>query len=106
MNRTRALLTLAGGLALLALVLSRADPAGRSGGREGPTEPNAAGARSLSTRRSQSAGREGRTELSLTATVEGRRLEGSRRRPVDLALVLDRSGSMAGQKLEPAKQAG
>jgi len=45
------------------------------------------------------------TEVTLKLTLEGLESKSERRTPVNLAIVLDRSGSMHGAKLEKARQA-
>lgn len=47
----------------------------------------------------------GEQEVVIQIGVEGLRLEKPRRQPLNLAVVLDHSGSMTGRKLEQAKQA-
>ncbi|HMJ06028.1 MAG TPA: VWA domain-containing protein [Chthoniobacterales bacterium] len=49
--------------------------------------------------------RAGPHEVIVQVEIEGRRAEDSRRAPMNLALVLDRSGSMEGAKIEKARQA-
>ena len=47
----------------------------------------------------------GPREVIVQVEVEGRKADDSRRAPMNLAVVLDRSGSMEGAKIEKARQA-
>src|SRR6516225_3157800 len=47
----------------------------------------------------------GSREVVVQIDVEGRKPESSHRTPMNLAVVLDRSGSMTGAKIEKARQA-
>src|SRR5262249_45907999 len=47
----------------------------------------------------------GSREVIVQIDIEGRRTVPSRRAPMNLAVVLDRSGSMRGAKIEKARQA-
>lgn len=104
MRRTALLVALAVSLAAAALVLGR--PAAPPP-RPAPPPPAAAGdgALALTARLSHPVLPAEGGELFLTADVTGRALAGAPRAGVDLALVLDRSGSMHGEKLEQAKAA-
>ena len=115
MNRTVAFVSLAGGLALLALVL--AVPSNVSSHPAAPpplpvlkppTPPAVAassGSLPLQGRLSHPVIGVGRSQLFLTVDVRGAEVPGSERAPVNAALVIDRSGSMAGEKLAYAKEA-
>ncbi len=49
--------------------------------------------------------RPGPREVIVQVEIEGRKADEARRSPVNLAVVLDRSGSMEGAKIEKARQA-
>ncbi|MBF5044931.1 VWA domain-containing protein [Aggregicoccus sp. 17bor-14] len=110
MNRTLLFVSLAVGLALSALVLGLP----RRAAAPSPIPPAAAvpasassgeGTLRLSGRLSHPVLPVGASELYLTVDVQGAKVPGTRRSPVSLALVIDRSGSMAGEKLAQARRA-
>jgi Ca-activated chloride channel family protein len=115
MNRTVAFISLAGGLALLALVLAVPPAAPSDPPRPPvvvkppppappPTVPPS-GSLALEGRLSHPAIGTGRSEVFLSVGVRGAEVPGIERAPVNAALVIDRSGSMAGEKLAHAKEA-
>ncbi|NMO20207.1 VWA domain-containing protein [Pyxidicoccus fallax] len=125
MNRTLLLVTAAGLLALAALVLgkppsatptppsvtdtshtvAKADEAPATVTLPLVTSTPADGALTLSGKLSGAYVQRGRSEAFAWLELKARPTEKGHRVPVNLALVLDRSGSMAGKKLEDAKRA-
>jgi len=121
MNRTVLFLSLASGLALTALVLGlpqrgsvqppepatpavvvTPEPPARV-----PTEPvlTTPGSLTLTSRLSHPYISAGTSEVFATVDLTGAEVPGAKRSAVNLALVIDRSGSMSGYKLAQAKQA-
>ena len=115
MNRTLALFATAAALVLAALLigprLSSPTAAPPPPVHPAPPPPPVAtvsgssNAIALTARLSNSVVPEGSSSVYLTADLVGRAAPNAERSPVDLAVVIDRSGSMAGDKLRYAKQA-
>ncbi len=113
MNRTALFLGLAAVLSLLALVVGLPDFSQGPGPTVTPPMPltpppvavSGEGSLTLQARLSHPYLGPGQSDQFLTLEVTGKELPGATRSPVNLALVLDRSGSMSGQKLADAKQA-
>jgi Ca-activated chloride channel family protein len=120
MNKTFTFLALAGALALVALVLGMprvvSPPPPPQPHIATPVPPNpppppippstsSQGSLTMTSRLSHPYITPGSTDEFVTVEVTGAEVPGARRSAVNLALVIDRSGSMSGYKLAQAKQA-
>ncbi len=119
MNRTLAFLVTAAALGLVALVVKLPGPSATPPPPtvapkvepQKPPEPprpepkGTPGSLSLTGKLSHPYLTPGSSDVFLTADVTAVEVPGSRRAPVNMALVIDRSGSMAGEKIVHARQA-
>ncbi len=106
MRRTHLLLAVTAGLALIALVLGLPVITSKAPQPTSNTAQDRSGALLVEGRLSHPLVPTSGTELFATVDVRGVELDGTpERKPVNLALVIDRSGSMHGEKLAHAKRA-
>ena len=118
MNRTTTFLVIAAGLGLVALVVKlpgpqavvtpapKVEPA-KTADPVTPPEPakSTPGSLTLSGKLSHPYVAPGTSDIFLSLEVTGVDVPGARRAPVNLSLVIDRSGSMNGEKIAHARQA-